>query len=139
MISVATIADITRRGRGTSHAWRVEASPERVTDSWQTHHLYHYGTRMLSWRIARHAGSDYGYTELVDYSLGWGSVSDQNGDNTAFRVLDLPYRFDRDARGGGPRVTELRGTRAAITPTSPSRSAGARRGSVKPRRLSSWS
>lgn len=108
MISVATIADITRRGRGTSHAWRVEASPERVTDSWQTHHLYHYGTRMLSWRIARHAGSDYGYTELVDYSLGWGSVSDQNGMNTAFRVLDLPYRFDRDARGGGPRVTELR-------------------------------
>lgn len=102
-----TIAEIIRRGRGTSHAWRVERTLARA-DGWETCELWHYGTRMLVWEIKRHAGSEYGYTRLVDCSIGWGSVSDQNGMNTAFRVLDLPYRFDRDARGGGPRITELR-------------------------------
>lgn len=108
MILVATIASIIRRGRGTAHAWRVEhagADPH----GWETCELWHYSTRMLVWQIKRHAGSHYGYTRLVEHSIGWGSVSDQNGLNTAaFRVLDLPYRFDRDARGGGARVTELR-------------------------------
>lgn len=106
MISVATIADIIRKGHGTSHAWRVERD-RTAPDGWETCELWHYGTRMLTWQSKRHAGSDYGYTRLVDCSTGWGSVSDQNGMNTAFRVLDLPYRFDRDARGGGPRMTEL--------------------------------
>jgi len=106
VIAVATIASIIRRGRGTAHAWRVERV-DMDPDGWETCELWHYGTRMLVWRIRRHAGSDYGYTRLVDYSLGWGSVSDQNGMNAAFRVPGLPYRFDRDARGGGPRITEL--------------------------------
>jgi hypothetical protein len=37
-------------------------------------------------------------------SIGWGRVSDQNGMNTAFKLLGLPLRYDRDARGGGPDV-----------------------------------
>ena len=106
MILVARIADIIRRGRGTTHAWHVERDGTGP-DGWETCELWHYSTRMLVWQIKRHAGSDYGYTRLVDYAIGWGSVSDQNGMNTAFRVLDLPYRFDRDSRGGGPRITEL--------------------------------
>ena len=60
--------------------------------------LWHYGTRMLCWRKSQRYG-----LELIDCSTGWGSVSDQNGMNTAFRELGLPYRFDRDQRGGGPR------------------------------------
>ena len=90
------IADIIRRGSGRSHAWRVERNGQAAT-------LWHYGTAMLTWNLERPSDPD-----ALDSSTGWGSVSDQNGMNIAFRVLGLPYRFDRDQRGGGPRVTELR-------------------------------
>src|SRR5215211_4540930 len=91
-----TIADLIRRGKGRAHAWRVERDGRTAT-------LWHYGTAMLTWNV-EHPDAPDG----LDWSTGWGSVSDQNGMNTAFRVLGLPNRFDRDARGGGPRVTELR-------------------------------
>ncbi len=39
--------------------------------------------------------------EVFDHSTGWGSVSDQNGVNTAFRTLNLPYRY---TRAGGARI-----------------------------------
>src|SRR5215208_6556754 len=65
--------------------------------------LWHYSTPMLRWNV--NAPSD---PAALDYGIGCGSVSDQNGMNTAFRVLGLPYRYDRDQRGGGPRVAELR-------------------------------
>lgn len=91
-----TIADIIRRGRGRAHAWRVERDGTTAT-------LWHYGTAMLTWNLERPDDPD-----ALDWSTGWGSVSDQNGMNTAFRVLELPYRFDRDGRGGGARITELR-------------------------------
>jgi len=103
VISVATIASIIRKGRGCAHAWRVEHNGI-VPDGWETCELWHYSTRMLVWRIRRHQGSDYGYTELVDYSLGWGSVSDQNGMNIAFRVLNLPHRYNR---AGGASIVDL--------------------------------
>jgi hypothetical protein len=91
-----TIADIIRRGRGTTHGWRVEPSGPtgRVA-------LIHFTTPMLAWNPADPAD----HPNIL--SIGWGSVSDQNGLNTAFKVLGLPYRMDRDVRGGGPRITEL--------------------------------
>jgi hypothetical protein len=96
-----TITDIIRNGRGTAHAWHVEPHPNGG-DTRRIVHLRHYGTTMLVWSV-----EDPHDLAVLDYSTGWGSVSDQNGMNTAFRELGLPYRFDRDARGGGPRVTEL--------------------------------
>ena len=45
---------------------------------------------MLQWDIDFPLSSD-----KLDWSLGWGSVSDQNGMNTAFAVLGLPYYFSR--------------------------------------------
>jgi hypothetical protein len=101
---MATIAGIIRTGRGcagSNGAWRVERD-ESDPFVGQEYSLWHYSTRMLRWRSSRRSG-----TELLDYSTGHGSVSDQGGMNTAFRELGLPYRFDRDARGGGPRITEL--------------------------------
>jgi hypothetical protein len=65
--------------------------------------LWHYSTPMLRWNVC-----DPCDPCALDYGIGWGSVSDQNGMNTAFRVLGLPLCYDRDQRGGGPRVTELR-------------------------------
>jgi hypothetical protein len=56
---------------------------------------------MLSWS-GDEDGIFYVYT-----STGHGSVSDQGGMNTAFKVLGLPLRYDRDYRGGGARITRL--------------------------------
>lgn len=89
-----TIEQIIRNGRGATHGWRVA----RDQYDWCT--LVHYSTPMLTWNAKRPA-------EHEVLSTGWGSVSDQNGMNTAFRVLDLPFRFDRDQRGGGARISEL--------------------------------
>ena len=117
-MAVVTIADVIRRANGRAHAWRVERDRVTVVNSpvsadlataidgartVERATLWHYGTAMLRWSVERPDDPD-----VLDWSTGWGSVSDQNGMNTAFRVLGLPYRFDRDARGGGPRVTELR-------------------------------
>lgn len=90
------IADIIQRGKGTAGAWRVVSVDDDTRD------LYHYSTRMLRWnRVTR---------EICAGSIGWGSVSDQNGMNTAFRIIDADYAYRRDARGGGPRI-EYRGQR----------------------------
>lgn len=83
-----SIRDIIRTagakaGTRTAGAWRVETGEGRCT-------LYHYGTAMLTWNPA-----DARDESVLDYSLGWGSVSDQNGMNTAFRILDLPLYFSR--------------------------------------------
>jgi hypothetical protein len=97
---MASLADIIRRTRGTAGsngAWRVERDPDGSTAT-----LWHYSTAMLSWNVERPSDPT-----VLDWSIGHGSVSDQGGMNQAFRVLGLPYRFDRDARAGGPRITEL--------------------------------
>lgn len=94
-----TIASIIHARKGTSHAWKVQTEYNKLTESAYT--LRHYGTVMLVW-IDTPEG-----TRIVDWSTGHGSVSDQNGLNTAFRVLGLHYRMDRDYRGGGARFTHL--------------------------------
>lgn len=91
-----TIAKLIERGRGQAGPWRIERNDNGTAELW------HYAHRMLAWDVEQPSNPD-----VLDWDTGWGSVSDQNGMNTAFRVLGLPYRFDRDQRGGGARVTEL--------------------------------
>jgi hypothetical protein len=85
-----TIAQIIERKHGcagSNGAWRVEQ------DESDGYSLWHYGTRMLRWRES----SRYG-REIMDVSTGHGSVSDQGGLNTAFKVLGAPWYFSR--KGG---------------------------------------
>ena len=99
-----SIRDIikAKRGRaGSGGSWRVE-SGESDPFVGSEFELWHYSTLMLRWRESRRNGVEILYT-----STGHGSVSDQGGMNTAFRVLGVPLRFDRDARGGGPRITDI--------------------------------
>lgn len=85
---------------GVAGAWRTE----RVyIHGARVARLYHHGTMMLQWDIDFPQGSD-----KLDWSLGWGSVSDQNGMNTAFRVLGLPYYYSRK---GGAHIVSLNDSR----------------------------
>ena len=76
---------------GSDGAWRLEKDDDV---SW----LWHHGTLMLSWSVID------GQVHIWSASLGWGSVSDQGGMNRAFRALGAPFHYDRDERGGGPRI-----------------------------------
>lgn len=76
------ISDIIKNQRGTAGPWRVKLGSEG-------YELWHYSTRMLLWTNTIHGPL------LLDHSTGWGSVSDQNGVNIAFRVLNLPYFYKR--------------------------------------------
>ena len=102
---MTTIAQIIRDGRGragSNRSWRVETGIHRYGGfDLLTVELWHYSTLMLSWS-GDEDGIFYVYT-----STGHGSVSDQHGMNTAFKVLGLPLRYDRDWRGGGARITRL--------------------------------
>jgi len=90
------------RGRaGSGGSWRIVDVPASASYP-ARRELWHYSTRMLSWNPANPADP-----AVLDYSTGNGSVSDQGGMNTAFGLLGLPLRFDRDARGGGPRISTL--------------------------------
>jgi len=94
-----SIRELIKGGRGragSNGAWRVERSVNG------NHELWHYSTLMLRWNPANPADP-----AVLHYSTGHGSVSDQGAMNTAFTLLGLPYRFDRDARGGGPRISSL--------------------------------
>jgi hypothetical protein len=90
------IADIVKRGNGTAGAWRVDRFRDRCT-------LYHYSTEMLKWNPETF--------EITYGCTGWGSVSDQNGMNTAFRIIDADYAYRRN--GGDPRI-EYRGERITL-------------------------
>lgn len=82
---------ILGKGRaGSGGSWRV-ADKE----------LWHYSTLMLKWTEID------GVNFPLHMSTGHGSTSDQQGMNTAFRLLGMPYRMDCDYKGGGPRITEL--------------------------------
>lgn len=84
-----TIAEIVRNGQGragSGGAWRV-------TETSGVRRLWHHGTLMLVWN--KNNPND---PEFLDYNIGWGSVSDQGGMNTAFRTLGIPLYFNR--KGG---------------------------------------
>lgn len=79
-------------------------------------YVWHYSTLML---IADryHDKSGHELWVILDWSLGWGSATDQQGMNRLFDRLgypDLSYR--RDQAGGGPRI-EQRVLSLAVTPT----------------------
>lgn len=101
MASIEGIIRAKRGSAGSNGAWRVEREDSDPFVGAEFT-LWHYSTRMLFWRESRRNG-----VEVLDYSIGRGSVSDQGGMNTAFRVLGLPLRMDRDFRGGGPRITDI--------------------------------
>ena len=92
-----TLREAINKGEGKAGHWRVEKGDD------DRHYLYHYSTLMLTWEEVAE-----GQYEDRDMSLGKGSRSDQGGMNVAFRELDLPYRYDRDRRGGGPRIVVWR-------------------------------
>lgn len=93
-----TIEEIIANAEGSAgsrRAWTVERTANTVE-------LYHYSTLMLVWNPSNPRDESVLY-----YGIGHGSKSDQGGMNTAFRTLRLPLRFDRDRKGGGPRITKL--------------------------------
>ncbi len=87
-----TIKEAIEKGQGKAHAWRV-------TETLGVRRLWHYSTCMLTWN--KNNPND---PEFLDYSLGWGSVSDQNGMNIAFRVLGIPLYY---SRAGGAEIREV--------------------------------
>lgn len=89
-----TIRELILKGKGVAGPWRIERRRELAC-------LVHYSTPMLEWDVTDPADS------MAVLSIGHGSVSDQNGCNTAFKALGVPLRYDRDRKGGGPRVTTL--------------------------------
>lgn len=92
---MASIASIIKSGKGKAGS---NASWQAFTLEDGSLELWHYSTRML------HVSVD---GELLHADTGHGSVSDQGAMNQAFRILGLPFRFDRDQRGGGPRITDI--------------------------------
>lgn len=95
---MAAIGDIIARANGTAGAWRVQRMQWTPVEgeTVEVAALYHYGTEMLVWRVDNPADADW-----LKMATGWGSVSDQNGMNIAFRILGLPYSF---RRAGGAEI-----------------------------------
>lgn len=90
------LEQIIRNRKGTAGsggAWRCEPACDSDPYRGNEYELWHYSTLMLKWRESHRFG-----VEILDYSTGHGSVSDQNGMNIAFRVLGTTYYFSR--KGG---------------------------------------
>lgn len=63
--------------------------------------IYHYGSLM---------GTLYEYDgawHFSPFSVGHGSVSDQQGMNAILRAARSPFRYRRDAKGGGARYESI--------------------------------
>jgi hypothetical protein len=103
---VSSIANIIRDGKGKaghSGAWEVtelnsdhNCSPY---EKWPVYQLTHYGHPMLKWMVTHR-----GEVDILDYDTGHGSVSDQGGMNTAFRVLGY-YNLYYSRKGGAQIIT----------------------------------
>jgi len=78
-----TLEQIVLRGQGTAGKWYVRVDGD-------VRHLYHYEHKMLTWNF-----KDPCDESVLDYSTGWGSVSDQGGMNKAFRTLGISLYFSR--------------------------------------------
>jgi len=102
------IADIVSTASGQAGAWRVERSTFTTAGSTrpvEVATLYHYGTAMLRWQV-----DNPGCRNALSMGTGHGSVSDQNGMNIAFRILNLPYWF---GRAGGAEIVRTNGDNRA--------------------------
>jgi|SRR5215471_14790435 len=92
-----TLEEIIRAGKGkagSEQSWEVTR-----TDNGNVGRLFHYSTQMLVWDWYDPANES-----VLDYSIGWGSVSDQGGMNKAFRILGLPLYY---ARKGGAEIIHI--------------------------------
>ena len=102
-----TLEQIIRNRKGSagsSRAWSVRylGTNEEGTSTYQ---LKHYSTVMLTWEdYPARDGQSVAVSVAVEWSEGHGSVSDQNGMNKAFRVLNLPFYF---SRRGGSQIVEI--------------------------------
>lgn len=76
---------------------QVTAGRWKSIDDGRGRVVYHYRTPMLAF-VTDEDGQWDGDLETVDYSIGHGSVSDQNGMNVLFARLGMPYIYRR-ARG----------------------------------------
>jgi hypothetical protein len=94
VFSMASFDSILRAESGVAGHWRIEVDGAR-------RRLVHYSTTMLVWERDTN-----GKVRMVDSNIGIGSHTDQQGMNRAFRALGLPFRFYRDAAGGGARIAE---------------------------------
>ena len=90
-----TIQELITKGKGQAGAWRVSEWTAPNEPDWTYHTLWHYSTAMMTWRSKGHLN------EIERMSLGRGSASDQNGMNTAFRVIGAPLYF---SRAGGAEI-----------------------------------
>jgi len=84
----------------------LTASSWRATDwlsygEWHRRDVYHYSTLMATFHRPAYGGA----WQLTYANTGWGSVSDQGGMNEI--LVGTPYRYRRDAKGGGPRIVEV--------------------------------
>lgn len=112
-----TIAEIIKAGKGTAGhngSWKVTCINEEHMsqalpggyEPWPCYQLTHYGTVMLEWVVGKHG------SYVVNAFTGHGSVSDQGGMNTAFKVLGLDLYYTR--KGGGEIQECHSGTRIPI-------------------------
>jgi len=81
-----TIEQIVRDGEGKAHNWRVKRA-KYPDESVELCYLWHHSTCMLIWNPITKV--------ILDYNTGWGSKSDQDGMNIAFRVLGSELYYSR--------------------------------------------
>lgn len=86
------IVDLAEKGKENRKAgnWS-RTSDVRESDGVRRVIIFHYSTPMLSYLETEPV-------EVTGYSLGHGSVSDQQGMNQLFNRLNLPYYYNR--KGG---------------------------------------
>lgn len=89
------------RARRVNDSWRM-IDFRYADDGRPVRLVYHYGTRMGQF-VGSHPTTPI--WEFQPISVGWGSVSDQNGMNKILRDFGFVYR--RDYKGGGPRYERI--------------------------------
>jgi len=89
-----TIKELIEQGEGKAHNWKV-VKPDTAPGDGDLRELYHHSTRMLTW--------NHTTKEVIDWDLGHGSKSDQDGMNIAFQVLGSKYYYSRK---GGAAIRE---------------------------------
>jgi hypothetical protein len=98
-----TIKQIISRGEGWTNGWQVTKNSDPFTP-YSVHCLIHHGTLMARWRHWSRTSESPNLIEYEYLSLGWGSVSDQNGMNIMFRIHGAPYNY---SRAGGAYIRHL--------------------------------
>lgn len=88
-----TLVEAVRKGNARAGNWRTVKVVDYDFSGLPAFDLYHYGTCMMRW-----IRTEDGHNVPLWFNLGWGSKSDQEGMNKAFRELGMPYYYSR--KGG---------------------------------------